>query len=409
MRSTGLCVVLLVIVLAIALVCQSALSTSFAAWQDVIHVTKAGSPDPDGSLSKPYHVVEAGILRTLGSPASAVEIAAGQYYETFTADTPCTLKASGGTVTIGKMDYQASTTLEIITLNTHLFGDVVGPSWQDYARADDIADFFGGSNPLPDVVGFQEIWDEDLFFGGDGANGIRPRSGYPYGDHGDLVSICPNLICTVNSGLALMSKRPLASFQQVAWDECSSFEECSAAKGWLQAMIVKDGFSIALFNLHTEADEDPFSKMARQDQFIQLKTALLLYRAVHPDHVVFVMGDFNVYGEETEYNDVVVPQIGSPTGGRDADRNSPGFVFDSSKQWTYGNSNPLKMKWDAGAKCGRLDYIFYFASLDGSVEVIPTSVEVLPFTGRTLTEDGLTTNQSSDHWSVHGQFQLIRP
>jgi hypothetical protein len=36
-------------------------------------------------------------------------------------------------------------------------------SWKDKARAYDIAHFFGGSNPRPDVVGFQEIWDEDLF------------------------------------------------------------------------------------------------------------------------------------------------------------------------------------------------------------------------------------------------------
>lgn len=278
MRSTRLHAFL--VALAVVLAGRSALITGMAAPQNVVYVTKVGSPDPDGSPAKPYHVVEAGIARTLTSPASTVQIAAGKYYETFTTDTPSILQATSGTVTIGKLDYQASTTLEIITLNTHLAGDeVFMPSWQDYQRADDIADFFGGANPRPDVVGFQEIWDEDLFFGGDGANGIRPRSGYPYGDHGDAEGP------TLNSGAALMSDYPLANFVQVEWDDCSDDETVS----------------------------------------------------------------------------------------------------------------------------GRLDYIFYFPSLDGSVEIIPTSVEVLPFTGRILTEDGLTTNQSSDHWGVHGQFKLIRP
>ena len=46
--------------------------------------------------------------------------------------------------------------------------------------------------------------------------------------------------------------------------------------------------------------------------------------------------------------------------------------------------------------------------IDGSVEVIPTSVKVLPFIGRIpLTDDDLTTDQSSDHWSVYGQFKLV--
>jgi hypothetical protein len=386
--------------LTVALAACALLITSTAVAQDDVYVTKAGSPAPTGTLSDPYQLVEAGIVRTMTSPASTVQIAAGKYYETFTTDTPCILKATGGTVTIGKLDYQASTTLEIITLNTHLAGDQwFMPSWQDYERADDIADFFGGPNPTPDVVGFQEIWDEDLFFGGDGANGIRPRSGYLYGDHGDDG-------WPANSGCALMSKFPLADFVQVEWGDCSGVD-CGANKGWVQATIVKDGFSIGMFNLHADADADEDDVEARFNQMVQLKNAVNSYRTAHPSHVGFVMGDFNIYGEETEYSATLTPQVGIGAGGRDADRNAPGFVFGSSEQWTVCDCNPLAMYFDDETVSGRLDYIFYFPSLDGSVEVIPMSVEVLPFIGRTLTEDDLTTSQSSDHWSVYGQFKLV--
>src|SRR4029434_9958942 len=102
---------------------------------------------------------------------------------------------------------------EICALNTHLFGDNIGPSWQDYARAEDIADTCGASTF--DVVGFEEIWDEDLFYGGDGADGIRPRAGFPFGFHGEAHDLDP-----LNSGLAIMSQHPLSDTDQVSWTEC---------------------------------------------------------------------------------------------------------------------------------------------------------------------------------------------
>jgi hypothetical protein len=395
--------------LGVALAGWSVLMMNTATAQNPIYVSKAGSPDPDGSQSKPYQMVEAGIVRTVTSPANTVQIEAGSYYETFTTDIPSILEASGGTVTIGQLDYQAATTLEIITLNTHLFGDVVGPSWQDYERADDIADFFGGANPLPDVVGFQEIWDEDLFFGGDGANGILPRSPYLYGDQGEET----NCGTCGNSGLAIMSKYPLVFFTQVPFKYCDGFLECQATKGWVHTAIWKDGFYIHLINTHTQAGNEEDDLNTRKLQLQELRDWINWVRTGDPGSVIFVMGDLNVYGElygeQGEYNDVLIPEIGTTAGGRDADRNSPGFAFGSSKQWTYCICNPLAFYFDPVAYNGRLDYIFYLPSLDGSVEVIPTSVEVLPFVGRILSEDDLTTNQSSDHWGVYGQFTLIRP
>lgn len=385
-------------------ICAS-LMTSTAVGQGVIHVTKAGSPAPTGELSAPFQLVEAGIVKTLTTSATSVQIETGDYYETFTTDVPCTLTASGGPATIGTSNYQAATTLDITTLNTHLFGDVVGPSWMDYERADDIADFFGDPNPWPDVVGFQEIWDEDLFFGGDGANGILPRSGYPYGDHGDDTFGNP-----VNSGLALMSDFPLNNFVQVEWDEDSGIPEGLSAKGWIQATIEKDGFSIGVFTLHTNAGFCVGCIVARIYQLEQLRDGINAYRVAHPDHAVFAFGDYNVYGDESvEYWDTLIDRIGNQAGGRDADRNAPGFVSGNFDTWTLCDCNPLAMYFDDDTVSGRLDYIFYFPSFDGTVEVVPLSADVVQFTGRMLSDDGLTTDQSSDHWSLHGHFRLVRP
>jgi endonuclease/exonuclease/phosphatase family metal-dependent hydrolase len=206
-----------------------------------------------------------------------------------------------------------------------------------------------------------------------------------------------------------MSKYALNGFLQIEYEEEAGFFEPSAAKGWVQATIFKDGFNIGLFNTHTQADYASSDYNARAAQIAQLRDSISAYRSLHPSHAVFAIGDFNVYGENTEYNNILVPRIGTQAGGRDADRNSPGFDLNGSKQWTYCDCNPLATYFDSDAISGRLDYIFYFNSIDGTVEIVPNYVEVLQFTGRSLTEDGLTTNQSSDHWAVYGQFKLIRP
>lgn len=225
-----------------------------------------------------------------------------------------------------------------------------------------------------------------------------------YGDHGKEEGLA------LNSGVALMSNFPLINFKQLEFNECDGiFNECAAAKGWVQATIVKDNFPIGLFNLHTGAGEESDEVATRHLQLMQLRNAVDTYRTANPDHIVFVMGDFNVYGERSEYYSNLIPQLGVGLGGRDADRNSPGFVFDSTQQWTLCDCNALATYFDSETVSGRLDYIFYFPSLDNTVEVIPLSVDVLQFTGRTLREDGLTTDQSSDHWGLHGRFQLVRP
>jgi endonuclease/exonuclease/phosphatase family metal-dependent hydrolase len=372
-------------------------------------------------------MVEAGIARAKTLVGSTILVGPGKYYETFTTDVPCTLRATDGIVTIGRLDYQASTTLDVITLNTHL--EVTTKKWKDKARAYDIAHFFGGSNPRPDVVGFQEIWDTELFFGGDDAAGILPMSGYPYGKHGwypcVVMDPVPSGCHGSHSGLAVMSKHELADFVQHSFGYLCSGYDCGANKSWVQTTIDKNGFRIGLFILHTQADNDPLAVEWRKMQIAMFTAAIRTYREAHPDHVVFALGDFNVFGEDQrypEYSTTLIPLVGNVAGGRDGDRNSPGFAIECPFtdcplddcslgavlcQWTSSNCNCLAKHFDTGSDA-RLDYIFYFPSIDGSVEIIPAQVKVIPFRGRLLTEGDLTTNESSDHWSVYGQFKLIR-
>jgi endonuclease/exonuclease/phosphatase family metal-dependent hydrolase len=391
-------------------------------YADDIYVTKVGCPDPDGSADKPYHVVESAIFRAKSLPGSTIIIEGGKkYYEMLTIDTPCTLNATGGPATIGKMDYKASTTLDIITLNTHLAGDEViywlgGLPWRDCDRANDIAHFFAKENLWPDVVGFTEIWDEDFFLGDDcvGRNGqgLYREAGYGYGRHGEREGDI------LNSGLALMSKYPLLDFRQ--WEFHDEDGEWNAAKGWVKATIKKGDFDIGLFCTHTYAG-DPLMgyNETRNSQLTELREAINEYRSENPRSVVFLMGDLNVYGELWEYDHVLIPRIGIEAGGMDADRNSPGFIFGSTDQYTCSRSNPLAIHWDRDTVSGRLDYIFYFPSFNRSVEVMPTAVDVVHFTGRnipacvdpeppTLCHEWQVTNESSDHWAVHGKFRLIR-
>lgn len=379
-----------------------------------IYVTKAGSPDPDGSSVKPYQMVEAGIVRAKRIPGSTVLIGPGKYYETLTIDRPCTLTAAGGTATIGEMDYEASTTLELVTLNTHLCGDVhFCDSWRDKERAEDISFYIRDTlKRSPDVICFQEIWDDDVFLGDPGdweGEGIRRRAGYPYGKHG-TANDC--LGCW-NSGLAIMSWHLMTNWAQLFWgraaDDMCNGTDCMAGKGWVQTNIEKDGFNIWIVNLHADAHASPGDREARRNQLAKLRDFLIIWMSIYPSHAFFVVGDFNIVGESSEYDGILVDRLGRELGGRDGDRNSPGFIVDGSyrEQWTSNDQNPLSREFDS-AENGRLDYIFYFPSWDGSVEVLPMAVEVREFRGRWLTESDTTTNESSDHYSVHGKFKLIK-
>jgi endonuclease/exonuclease/phosphatase family metal-dependent hydrolase len=369
--------------------------------QDTIFITKSGCPNPDGSSERPYHVIQSAISKAQSSNAELIIIGPGKYYENIEVSTPCVLTTSGSSAVIGEIGYQSITNLDVLTFNTHLAGDVVAfPKWQDYKRADDIADYVKGMTPNPFCVGFQEIWDEDLFYGGYGANGILPRTGSYYGKHGDNSG---NL--SINSGLAIMSKVELHGFKQGTFDDYDGVDRF-AAKGWIRTTIIKDGFSIGIFNTHLQSGEGYW--WVRIRQLAQLYNDIKEYRASNPNNLVFIMGDFNCWGETYEYRDLLYYLV-SDLNGKDADYNSQGYVPNTFETFTTSKSNDLNKYFNGDdAKNGRLDYIIYLLDLNGSCEVIPKTTDIVNFRGRKLSEDGLTTNEKSDHWAVYSKFKLIR-
>src|SRR5690242_1599278 len=88
--------------------------------QAQLYVNKPGSFDPSGLASQPFSSIRgAACIITSGA---TMAIGPGTYREAVTISEPMTLSATGLPVTIGQMTAQ-STSLRIVTYNTHLFGN----------------------------------------------------------------------------------------------------------------------------------------------------------------------------------------------------------------------------------------------------------------------------------------------
>jgi endonuclease/exonuclease/phosphatase family metal-dependent hydrolase len=379
------------------------------------YVTPEGSVAPErDDPTRPWQLVEAA-ARALPAPGGTVIINPGTYRESFFLNTPVRLTAPRGGVFIGSSTngVVASTTFNVFTWNTHLFGDTVGASWQDYERAEDMANRLARPREQTDLVSLCEVWDEDLFFGGDGAKGIIPLSGYVHGVHGTRVGILEGL----NSGLAMMCNFPLASPMQIDYEDCSGSvpiverrsPDCRATKGFISATVVKDGFTFRVYNTHTQSGNDPPALVARHKQLLQIATDINGYREANPTHVVFVMGDLNVIGESEVDYELLRGTFGS-IGGRDAARNAAHISMynDHSLAYTLTSFNRLALHFDPNPYDQRLDYVWYFPSRDGKISVHPTYVDRVLDPGMTHTEDGFTSDQFSDHYPIRANFRIDR-
>jgi endonuclease/exonuclease/phosphatase family metal-dependent hydrolase len=395
----------------------------------VHHVSVAGSPAPERDQpGRPWHLVKAAAA-ALPPAGGTVSIQPGVYRETFSIVNPAVLEAPSGAVTIGAVGIAASTTFTVLSWNTHLYGDDLSlPSgipgfpnlhWQDYERADFIGSYFAGRILKPDMVALSEIWDEDLFVGGDGANGIRPQSGYsswmnfPETKSGAVFAcgLLP-MPAVFHSGLTMMAALPMAAMERVHYSDCSGdcptdgSPDCLASKGFIGATIAKAGFSIRVYSTHTQAGNDPDAISARQNQLRQLGDAITAYRSANPSHPVFVMGDLNVIGETGTYN-FLGDQFGN-RGGFDAARNAPGaYIFDQpDASYSLLAKNELAIHFDPASSNQRLDYVWYFPSLDGKVRVQPASVQVSKPNRPAVSADGLTSDEISDHYPIEATFRL---
>ncbi len=391
------------------------LGGSVTARADTHFVSPRGNAAPERDQpGRPWQLVEAA-ARSLPPQGGTVSIAPGTYREGFTLDTPMRLVAPAGGVTIGRFPASPAdrTTFNVFTLNTHLFGDVVGPSWFDYARAEQIGRRMDLYRDRIDLVAFNEIWDEDLFWGGDGAVGIFPLSGYPRAMHGSATAVGE----FVNSGLALMSRNPWSETIQVSFDDCFGIVECASNKGYLAATVTKDGFTLRIFSTHTQAGDAPLDgdgevnlpRAARLGQIAQLVEDLADYRIAHPSHVILLMGDLNVPGEGEEYE--TLRQWMDLIGGLDAARNAPVFSIYHHPELghTLTSYNELAIHFDDTPYNDRLDYVWYFPSLDGSVVTQPRFVERILFRNvAPLSDDDLTSDELSDHYPLNADFDLFR-
>lgn len=254
----------------------------------------------------------------------------------------------------------------LLSLNTHLFGGHwFTPKFKDAQRAADIGEWL--SEYQPDVVALQEIWDPKLFY-----NSIVPMSKYPHAHYGGIKEWIG-----INSGLGLLSMKEGKDFEQVAFDDEAGID-AFATKGWIRATLTKGDYTITVFNTHTQSEYP----RVRENQLWQLGDAVRAFRAEHPDHIVFVVGDLNTYDAN------LIPAL-------DPGKNMP---VDGD---TYSNASELKVYFNADAPEGRVDYIFYYESDAHTVELAESSVVIVHG------EDGLP---ASDHWGVMGSFRFgVRP
>lgn len=389
--------------------------------QSNIVVDRNGSAAPDGSSERPYQLVEAGACKA--RPNGTVEIRPGVYNETFTLDYPVRLTASGPAL-IGPVGGQPRVTLKVVTYNTHLFGDEVGGilRFADRARAASIADWIRLEDA--DVVGLQEVWDEEL------AAAIIQRAGYPHSFYSNEHDESDDLL---NSGLLLLSKHPLLNATQtfyraeVSISDCGAFSplcllrnptapwkcltECTryidgfASKGFVQATVNKDGFQLGIFITHTQAEHHIDAKKERRKQLEQLGPQIQQYRAANPGAEVIALGDFNVISESGEYYNSLLPLLGL----RDAFANRAPCLDTTKHRATCDyNQNDLARHFDNTADdCNdkRLDYVLY--SHGNAFDVLPAKLEVRRYQAET-SDQGKTVKDLSDHYGIAVELSLGR-
>ncbi len=366
-----------------------------------VFVTPGGSLAPDGSNAAPYALIESAACKA--APGQTVLAAAGNYRETMTIDKSVTLTATGGTVTIGTVQGVASTTLRVMTYNTHLFGaefeipvpppfpPVSVQAFADPQRAQLLGQRIKDEDV--DVVGLDEVWDVDL------ANVIIAAAEYPHSYYVDDFDEDTDIL---NSGLLLLSKFPLSGTTLSYYPDAFA-EDVFASKGFMQATVTKDGFEFGIFLTHMQATQSYAPAGAynvRQGQFQQLDAAVDAYQSAHPAAAVIVMGDFNVIGESCEYYDQMLAILSRT----DAHRAAPCFAPD---QYTYDPAQNDLIEVFADATQGeRLDYVLF--SGGAGQQMLPVHAEVKMYqSSPPISYEGDTAADLSDHFGLRVDFEVL--
>ncbi len=75
---------------------------------------------------------------------------------------------------------------------------------------------------------------------------------------------------------------------------------------------------------------------------------------------------------------------------------------------TLTSFNELALYFDDTPYNQRLDYVWYFPSRDGHIRIQPTYVDSPRIRGTFVGDDGLGSDELSDHYPLEAHFRLDR-
>lgn len=358
--------------------------------------------NPSGLAAAPFSNVLA--AQCASSSGGTIVVRPGTIFQSVTLNQPRTYTATTGAATIdGRAS--ATTTLRVGSYNVRLWpGFFAAQTFADQARADLIGPRLQAENC--DIIGLQEVWDYRLD-SPDASNFIDALRGNYWYYYGDFFGDAGN---SNNSGLLTLTRNQPSAFSQSSYTECDGFD-CLANKGFIRLSFVKDGFNVTVFNTHTQAGSSSENQTTRQDQLNELAVSVNVWRALNPSHVVFVVGDFNVDGNNVEFINMA-NAMGGIAATADARTNFP--CSPDFSDCTSCGSNTIKQIFGDDTNSTILDHILYVGSADGTVKVVPTFYEVKQYRrtdgGQWCRNTAPTGcgNDLSDHEAVYANFQLRR-
>ena len=330
-----------------------------------------------------------------------------------------------------------------MTYNVHLYGDAadvvgipLGGYCEDDKRLTEFIRLVRQENPLPDVIGLNEMWDEDL---------IRRLQReledlYPYAVEGSVNSawsIAPDPLTAIQetqgelayliipfwglwefsqglgrlvlslvgagnligSGLVLLSRYPIAAHQFIPYME-ESGSDIYAEKGILVVAIQPpdvDATMVVILTHMQAGNQDA----TRGEQIGQLADIVKKIRRDNPRRAILVMGDLNVTGEygsgnhTLEYRDMI-GRLGLDDTWRHLNPDKPGLTYDFSK-------NDLAPIFANEGPRSRLDYILYDS--DYYIRCEPLSCQLRKYrSDEGFGPEGIP--DVSDHYGVLADFQI---
>lgn len=355
---------------------------------------------PTGSNVNPFGTLNGAICVT--DTAGTVSLQPGRINESITINRSVTLTAPNGPATIDARS-TSSTTLRVGSYNVRLWpGFFVSLTLAEAQRAPLIGNRIDIENC--DIIGIQELWDYGLDI--PNVDGYLSDLGVGYNFYYYGSDFAGN---GVNSGLVTYSNHAALGVFQGAFVECDG-NDCSSNKGWTRYTFNKAGFSVIVYNTHTQAGNSSENVQTRIAQLNQIAIDASIQRAFNQGAVTFVVGDFNVDSWNSEFANVRAAFSGSGfVDTRGQLPCSPGF-----SDCTACSTNTIKQIFGNDGTNTILDHILYAPSLDGTVDIIPTNYEVKTYKRtdggewcRTVTPTGCA-NDLSDHEAIFGNFELRR-